>query len=261
MRVCLDVGAAWGDFSRDVARKKFFDSFYLVEPNDYFNGDIMRIKKSKVINVAVVPKGLAGSPVILYKTANRELSSVLPPRDLSGEELWSSHSEGFRTNEVTLVESAELDDIIRRVRFETKFTSLLLKIDIQGLDFAVLSDSQLISEADIVVLEVPYNSGVSLSNSPTELSLRDVMTGLNKIGFQVLRVVPNGGGEANITLFSNRLNLMQALALEEVSGFSTSWVLKLGPKPLSAKWLTLIRNLRSKFLSPAIRLQSHPKDL
>ena len=130
-----------------------------------------------------------------------------------------------------------------------------------GFFIAVLSDSQLIRDADLVVLEVPYNSEVSLSNSQTELSLRDVVTGLNKIGFQVLRIVPNGGGEANITLFSNRLTLMQALALEEVSGFSTSWVLKLGPKPLSAKCLTLIRNLRSKFLSLAIRLQSHVKDL
>ena len=249
MKVCLDIGAAWGEFSKDVSKKNYFDSFYLVEPNDYFVNELKRLKNSKLLTLAVVPQKFAGGTVPLYKTRNRELSSLLLPRDLSGVDLWRAHNEGYQTTEVSEVDSITLDEIIQRIRFETGFTSLQIKLDIQGLDFSVVSDSRLIGEADIVVLEVPYGPQVSLSNSPEELTLADVMNGLKKIGFQVLRIVPNGGGEANITLFSNRLTLEQALEREELSGFSSSWILKLARKPISAKWLTLHRNVRNRLLS------------
>jgi FkbM family methyltransferase len=249
VKVCLDIGAAWGEFSKDVSNKNYFDSFYLVEPNDYFVKGLKRIRGSKILTVALVPQVFAGSPVTLYKTRNSELSSLFPPRDLSNVGLWRAHAEGYRTMEVSEVSSITLDELIQRVRIETGFTSLQIKLDIQGLDFTVVSESKLIGEADIVVLEVPYNAHVSLSNRPEELNLADVMKGLKKIGFQVLRIVPNGGGEANITLFSNRLTLEQALEREELSGFSSSWILKLGPKPLAAKWRTLNRNVRNRLSS------------
>jgi hypothetical protein len=235
---------------KNLAReKKFFDCFYLVEPNIFFRRELTKIKNAKVIELAVVPRALSGVPIALYKTRNRELGSLLPPRDLSGVDIWSSHAEGYKNIETAPVDSATIDEIINRIRFETGFTSLLIKIDIQGLDFAVVSDSRLIREADIVVLEVPFDSDVSLSGSPDELNLADVMKSLDKIGFRLLRIVPNGGGEANISLFSNRITLEQALEFEQLSGFSTSWILKMRPKPLSAKWRTLTRNVRNKALT------------
>lgn len=72
-----------------------------------------------------------------------------------------------------------------------------LKIDCQGKDIDILlSAGEDLTKVKSLVIEATYTQQTSLYLK--EVSLNNAMSILDNLGFQVVSVVPNGGGECNV---------------------------------------------------------------
>lgn len=254
----IDVGSAFGDFSRHVHHaaaksSKMSDTrIYLVEPNPIYKRTPWgRIYKKNHIAAALVAK----DEVFLELNLSRspEMSSVLLANPLASP-IWSHHKAGMEVTGKIRVNGISLDTLISRVEKSDEFEHKVLKLDIQGEDIAVLTNSSKAKKFfDIVIIEVSYTKESQLMDGAEE-GIGKSLQLLESKGFSLLAAAPNGGGEANLILRSHYCSLEQALEIVEELDLLANPVLKFKPTTRTYRIRILIRQLVYFFLDRLVHI-------
>ena len=144
-RTVIDVGAAYGSFTR-LCRTVFPDAHYLlVEPLEEYRPLLEQVKQS--------------SPFVQYTIAaasahEGEIAINVHP-DLVGSSLYREVETGTGVNGVTrTVRAAAVDRLVREAGAVGPF---LLKVDVQGAELDVLEGAErTLGDSELIVLEVSF---------------------------------------------------------------------------------------------------------
>ena len=124
---------------------------------------------------------------------------------------------------------------------ETIPTIDLLKIDAQGKDWdVVISAGDLIGQVKVLILEVCYEERLSLYEN--EVGLSSIVPQLDHLGFALVWLVPNGGGEANLIAYNRKYGFEYFLRVQDELKLLRAPCLKLNPEPR----IKLSRRLRKR---------------
>lgn len=233
--VIIDVGASNGEFTTHVAKFDYVDSVHAVEPI----ADILEKIKDhpKIIKHNLALSNLKVNQAEFFISENSELSSLIPiTQNLN--RLWSNHLKESAIKRVINVACSTLEEFIRVQKLERID---FIKIDAQGLDFKILkSAGDAISKINALCVEIAYQESLALYSD--ELGLAELVAWLDNHNFTVVRVIPNGGGEANVFAYRNEFGLENYLKMESDLEFSKIACLKIGDSRYS-----FIQILRRRF--------------
>lgn len=238
----VDIGASSGEFALYVASQQ--NTYVLaIEPLPDVVRSIVRLSNLEIHQLAI-RNVLEPTTAIIARRRYSELTSFLPTKADLNQELWSHHAPLAEVSEEVRVPVESLESLLDRTGIPRVD---FLKIDAQGLDFEVLqSAGKRIQDVAAVVLEVPYSPNCSLYEG--EVSVYEVMTWAHESGFTLVRLVPNGGGEANLFLANNEFGLARYFELEDELRLGQCPTLKLG-EPRVATSKNFIVGLRNSLAS------------
>lgn len=219
--VIIDVGASTSEFSTHVAN---FEAVFRVHAIEPINSNLEKIRDHpKIFKHNLALSNSKFNQAKLFVSENSELSSLIPIcENLSP--VWSNHLEESKVKKVINIKSITLKEFIESQEIdEIEF----IKIDAQGLDFEILkSAGNAVSKINALCVETAYQQSLALYTG--ELGLAKLLAWLDKHNFTVVRIVPNGGGEANVFAYRNEFGLENYLKLEHDLEFSKIECLKIG---------------------------------
>lgn len=231
-RTVLDIGASYGLFANFIANRSsdpenpFCIQVFAVEPIPHISARIGERPNLKVIQGAIVASQeipATGTKDFKIMT-NTELSTFLEVNPNLDNEIWKDYISSLQVVDVIQVpcltlEKLMLENGITRVDF--------IKIDTQGTDLEVLlSAGMQISKILSCVLEFPYSTENAIYSN--ENSLLEGIEILDRHGFVVMRVVPNGGGECNVFFLNSRITIEEYFQIEAELDFGRAPTLKIG---------------------------------
>jgi hypothetical protein len=148
---------------------------------------------------------------------------------LNGE-VWSDISKILVVQESIEVICKSLSDVINSIDAEIID---FVKIDTQGTDLLVFqSAGSNVHRIMSCVLEFPYTKADALYLDET--SLIEGVLAMKELGFEPVRIVPNGAGEANVFFLNNRYSITDYFTLEVDLDFDNAPVLKIGDSTKSS---------------------------
>ena len=236
----IDVGASRGEFSEYVARQANVE-VVAVEPLDDVAACIPRLP-----NIAIEVSAIrdVDEPTFenMYRTEFSELSSFLVANESASEQIWAAHLDLLGVISRPTVPVQSLEHLIAKLAWERVD---FLKIDAQGTDLEVLESARSrLKDISAAVIEVPYSSDSSLYAN--EGSLRNAIEWGYEAGFQTMRVVPNGGGEANLFLANSAVGIEKYFEIERRLGLQDCPTLKLSQSK-DLIWKEFVRLPRQQF--------------
>ena len=227
--IIVDVGSARGEFASFITDISNDHVVYAIEPNPISAKKIDHKVGIQVRNLAIAnvdfPKTMKFSV-----SRNPELGSLKQLNPNLDREIYSSHLADVEVVELIDVPVKSLFDFFRE---EGIAICDFLKIDAQGSDWeVVLSAGERISDIRIIALEAAYEEKYSLYED--ESNLRKITEGLDSLGFSIVWLVPNGGGEANLIAYNRSMGLTKYFEMQSELRLLEAPCLKLtGIKPHS----------------------------
>ena len=224
--IIVDVGASYGEFSRFISNLSPNHRVIAVEPNPTSAACIRKFQRIEVHEIALDNVDEGGF-INFRISQNPELSSIIKVNPNLNAVIYAHH-----------LASAEFSHEIRvPVMSLEKFMEIggiptidLLKIDAQGKDWdVVLSAGELIAEVKVLILEVCYEERLSLYEN--ELDVSYIIPKLDNLGFSLVWLVPNGGGEANLIAYNRKHGYENFLRIQDELKLLEAPCLKLNPDP------------------------------
>ena len=235
----IDVGASIGLFSTFIASRQNQNksvNVIAVEPLL-----VVANRIPKLPNIHVVPKALSSANHISdsgTRTFQRfeasELSSFLKVNSEIDLDLYIEHIPSLKLVEIMEVPAITLRQLIlendlQRVDF--------VKIDAQGADLEIiLSAGDCLPRVMSFVLEAPYTNASSIYEH--EPILMETILKMEEQGFLLVRITPNGSGEANIFFVNLSFGIHKYLQLEKELEFAKAPTLKIGVHDADLSYLT-----------------------
>ena len=247
--IILDVGSARGEFASFMSSLSEDYIVYAIEPNPVSAEKISKKVGIKVRNLAIAnidyPKSMKFSV-----SRNPELGSLKKLNPHLDRAIYSSHLGDAEFMEEIDVRVMSLFDFFQEERIDT---CDFLKIDAQGSDWEViLSARERISYIKIIALECAYEERYSLYQDESDIKI--ITDGLDSLGFSIVWIVPNGGGEANLIAYNRSFGLTKYFELQSELQLLGAPCLKLtGTKPH-----TQLQNFRRKlwFIERRLRMMA-----
>lgn len=210
--IIIDIGANFGFFTFDAAKKNKNIKFIAIEP---IKECIDHLKKSSFDNVEIIEKCISNNNGYLNlninSTGDLGLTSLLELNDKRNENnYWKIRSDVVETNiKKTQVEAITLEKLLENEEFsEIAF----IKIDVQGYDLVCLeSAGKFLNKIQAGVLEASATKKTRLyENQPV---LFDVIGKLEELNFQVDSIKPNdpASNEFNVYFSRKDINLYSHL--------------------------------------------------
>ncbi len=211
--IIIDIGANFGLFTFDAAKKNTNIKFIAIEP---IKECIDHLKKTSFDNVEIIEKCISNINGYLDLNVNSTgndlgLTSLLELNDkLKENNYWKSRKDVIETNiKKTQVETITLEKLLENEEFsEIAF----IKIDAQGFDLVCLeSAGKFLNKIQAGVLEASATKNTRLyKNQPV---LFDVIGKLEELNFQVDSIKPNdpASNEFNVYFSRKDINLYSHL--------------------------------------------------
>jgi FkbM family methyltransferase len=231
-RTVLDIGASYGLFANFIANlsteleNSSSIRVFAVEPIPHISAKIGERRNLKVIQAAIV--AFEGMPSTGTKDfnimKNTELSTFLQVNPNLDSNIWKDYISSLQVVEVMQVPCVTLKSLM----VENRIAKVdFIKIDTQGTDLEVLlSASAEISNILSCALEFPYSTENAIYSN--EKSLLEGIEILGGLGFVLMRVVPNGGGECNAFFRNSSITLEEYFQIEAELNFEKAPTLKIG---------------------------------
>jgi FkbM family methyltransferase len=236
--IIVDVGSSRGEFALFVSNLSSTHKVYAIEPNPQSaqkisNGGGIEVRNLAIANVDH-PETLKFSV-----SRNPELGSLKQVNPHLDREIYSAHMADVEFVEEIDVRTISLFDFFGE---EDISTCDLLKVDAQGSDWEViLSARERIADVKIIALECAYEEKYSLYKD--ESNIETIIDGLDSLGFSIVWVVPNGGGEANLVAYNRSLGLSKYFELQSELQLLNAPCLKLTGNKLHSR----VQKIRRKF--------------
>ncbi|WP_347290662.1 FkbM family methyltransferase [Kluyvera georgiana] len=203
--IILDVGANYGGFSIEIAKRNPEIPVYAIEAEpglaSFLENDTNDISNHFVINCAVSLKE-GEFDFYISEFGDHGTSSLYPfsKQHISTDPYWK-HRDDLRHNKKTKVKALRLESILDGLNFiEIEF----IKIDVQGMDLAVLESSgKYLKKIKAGMLEVPAVIEKSLYEETRE-DLLKALTFLSNHGFRVYAIKPNDPASNEFNVFFTR---------------------------------------------------------
>ena len=231
-RTVLDIGASYGLFANFIANlsteleNSSSISVFAVEPIPHISAKIGERHNLKVIQAAIVAFELIPSTGTkdFNVMKNTELSTFLEINPNLDNNIWKDHISSLQVVEVVEVRCVTLKSLM----VENRITKVdFIKIDTQGMDIEVLlSAGTELSNIFSCALEFPYSTETAIYSN--ENSLLEGIEILERIGFMLMRVVPNGGGECNAFFRNSCITIEEYFQIEADLNFEKAPTLKIG---------------------------------
>ncbi len=231
-RTVLDICDSYGLFANFIANlstereNSCSIRVFAVEPIPHISVKIGVRSNLKVIQAAIVAfEGIPSTGTKDFNIMkNSELSTFLEVNPNLDNNIWKDYSPSQQVVEVVKVpcitlESLMVENTISKVDF--------IKIDTQGTDLEVLlSAGSDISKILSCALEFPFSTENAIYSN--EKSLLDGIEILAALGFVLMRVVPNGGGECNAFFRNSCVTIEEYFQIEADLNFAKAPTLKIG---------------------------------
>jgi len=236
--IIMDVGASFGEFAKFVSKLSGEHRVIAIEPNPKSAATIKRSKGIEVHEIALDNVNEVGS-IILRISKNPELSSLSQLNPDLDTEVYVNHLESVQFSHETTVPVMSLKYFMKK---ENISTIDLLKIDAQGKDWdVVLSAGELIAKVKVLILEVCYEERLSLYENERDAS--HIIPLLDRLGFSLVWLVPNGGGEANMIAYNRVYGFENYIKVQNELMLLKAPCLKLNPEPLVPMKIQIRRKL------------------
>lgn len=144
VRTVVDVGAAFGDFSRISAARYPKANYLMVEPVEEY-GPFLEAVSHEIPHARVVAAAASdrAGPLVLNVH-----------RDLLGSSLFLENEETSVDGAPRTVPAVRIDDVVQEHGLEGPY---ILKADVQGAELKVLEGArELVAEAALILLEVSF---------------------------------------------------------------------------------------------------------
>jgi FkbM family methyltransferase len=143
-RTVVDVGAAFGEFSRQCFAVFPNAAYLLVEPLEEYRPNLDRLK-ADIPHASVVWAAAAG---------HEGMRDINVHRDLVGSSLYMEQEDSAVNGTPRRVRTVSLDDVVGSHRLEPPY---LLKVDVQGAELDVLSGGEsVLRHVEWAMLEVSF---------------------------------------------------------------------------------------------------------
>jgi FkbM family methyltransferase len=236
--IVVDVGASSGDFAVFISNLEANHRVLAIEPHPESAKKLRKFQEIEVHEIALnydVESGLA----ILRVSQNPELSSIVRINPNLNSIIYADHIQASRLSHEVLVRVMSLENFMT---VEEIHSIDFLKIDAQGKDWdIVLSAGDLIAKVKVLAMEVCYEKSLSLYEN--ELDFVQIVHQLDLLGFSVVWLVPNGGGEANLLAYNRKYGYETFLRIQDELELLSAPCLKLNPQ----KRFSAISQIRSRF--------------
>ncbi|BCK25595.1 TPA: FkbM family methyltransferase [Vibrio cholerae] len=205
----VDVGANFGEFSLDMAKKNKDIKIISIEPIEKLANSLReKLTKEEIKNVDVlqfaidIDKRVADINVATHHDWG--VSSLLEFSDEKlKEEYWATREDMY-FNEKQRVQVVPLSDILQQYDISNDKRIKFIKIDAQGLDLQVLmSCGDYISYIDAGMLEVSVTTSLGLYDGEVH-DLKSALNWLNDMGFEAYALKPNDPASNEFNLYFNR---------------------------------------------------------
>ncbi|MBV6821303.1 FkbM family methyltransferase, partial [Rahnella sp. PD12R] len=210
--IILDVGANYGGFSLEIAKRNPESIIYAIEAEPGL-ADYLKSKQNEldlpnhITECFAVCEENGKSEFYVSELGDHGTSSLLPfsQSHIDNDSYWADRKDLFHSRAVE-VETKRLDTFLDTVEFkEIDF----IKIDVQGLDLSVLrSAGNYLEKIRAGMLEVPAITDKSLYENTND-DMRIALNYLFENGFQVYSIKPNdeASNEFNIYFIRNGENI------------------------------------------------------
>lgn len=235
--IIMDVGASFGEFAKFISDLDPDHRVIAIEPNPESAAKIKKFQNIEVHEIAL--DNVAGRGFINLKVSqNPELSSIMRVNPSLNSTIYANHIASAEFSHDISVPVMSLKNFMEA---ETIPTIDLLKIDAQGKDWdVVISAGDLIGQVKVLILEVCYEERLSLYEN--EVGLSSIVPQLDHLGFALVWLVPNGGGEANLIAYNRKYGFEYFLRVQDELKLLRAPCLKLNPEPR----IKLSRRLRKR---------------
>jgi FkbM family methyltransferase len=143
-RTVIDVGAAFGEFSRQCFAVFPNAAYLLLEPLEEYRANLDRLK-ADIPHASVVVAAAAG---------HEGMRDINVHRDLVGSSLYLEQEDSAVDGTPRRVRTVSLDDVVASHRLEPPY---LLKVDVQGAELDVLSGAETVLwHVEWAMLEVSF---------------------------------------------------------------------------------------------------------
>ena len=224
--IIMDVGASFGEFAKFISNLDPGHRVIAIEPNPASASCIKKYQKIEVHEIAL--DNVVGSGLITLRVSqNPELSSIMRVNPSLDSEIYANHIASAEFSHDIKVPVMSLKNFMEAEKIATID---LLKIDAQGKDWdVVLSAGELIDQVKVLILEVCYEERLSLYEN--EAGLSSIIPQLDDLGFSLVWLVPNGGGEANLIAYNRKYGFEYFLRVQDELKLLRAPYLKLNPEP------------------------------
>jgi FkbM family methyltransferase len=218
----VDVGANFGEFSLDIAKKNRDLKIISIEPVEKLSKDLRaKLTKEDVKNVDVlmfaidIDKRVADINVATHHDWG--VSSLLEFSDEKlKEEYWATREDMY-FNEKQRVQVVPLSDIFKQYDVSNDKRIKFIKVDAQGLDLQVLmSCGDYLSYIDAGMLEVSVTTSLGLYDGEV-YDLKAALNWLDDKGFEAYALKPNDPASNEFNLYFNRKGLNYKKIEDELS--------------------------------------------
>ncbi|MEN4804604.1 FkbM family methyltransferase [Pantoea agglomerans] len=209
--IIIDVGANFGGFSLEIAERNPTYNVYAIEAEPNLAAQLNEnatnngLENHKVINCAVNEEE-GDFQFYVSELGDHGTSSLLPfsQDNITHDEYWKDRNDLHHSKSV-VVHAMPLEKILDEISFNNV---AFIKIDVQGLDLAVLKSSgSYLNRIQAGMLEVPSVLSKSLYDNTSE-DLMSALEFLKESGFSVYAVKPNdpAANEFNVFFVKNGLD-------------------------------------------------------
>ncbi|EOG9062967.1 FkbM family methyltransferase [Vibrio fluvialis] len=218
----VDVGANFGEFSIDIAKRNKSIQVISIEPIIKLVDDLNnKLKESNINNVDVFQFAIdVERRVTEINVATHHdwgVSSLLNFSDEKlKEEYWATREDMY-FSEKQRVQVVPLSEILNQYDISEKKRIKFIKIDAQGLDLQVLmSSGDYIDYIDSGMLEVSVTTSLGLYDGEI-YDLRAALNWLDENGFEAYALKPNDPASNEFNLYFNRKGLDYKVIESELS--------------------------------------------